>query len=107
MPNQKTKSDNDTSTARSAKAQKADEVQQAGSAKAGAGHDPVPEGGKAPSPLLAKGHPMPASSRAAADGTTEEGTSSATVGKAEKEAAAQKAALTKDQHGRGRRKAES
>lgn len=106
MPNRKTKSDNDTSTARSAKAQKADEVQQAGSAKAGAGHPPVPEGGKAPAPVKAKGHPMPASSRAAADGTTEEGTSSATVGKAEMEAAAQNAALTKEQHGRGRRKAE-
>ena len=106
MPRQKTKSDNDTSTARSAKAQKADEVQQAGSAKAGAGHDLVPEGGKSPAPLLATGHPMPASSRAAADGTTEEGTSHATVGKAEKEAAAQNAARTKDQHGRGRRKAE-
>ena len=106
MPHEKTKSDNDTSTARSAKAQKADEVQQAGSAKAGAGHPPVPEGGKAPSPVKAKGHPMPASSRAAAEGTIEEGTSSATVGKTEKEAAAQNAASTKEQHGRGRRKAE-
>ena len=106
MAHRKTKSDNDTSTARSAKAQKADEVQQAGSAKAGAGHMPVPEGGKAPSPVMAKGHPMPASSRAAADGTPEEGTSPATVGKAEKEAAERNAALTKEQHGRGRRKAE-
>ena len=106
MPHQKTKSDNDTSTARSAKAQKADEVQQAGSAKAGAGHAEVHEGGKAPAPTHAKGAPMPAASRAAAEGTTEEGTSSATVGKAEKEAAAQNAALTKEQHGRGRRKAE-
>jgi len=106
MPHEKTKSDNDTSTARSAKAQKADEVQQAGSAKAGAGHSPVPEGGKAPSPLHAKGEPMPASSRADADGTIEEGTSSATAGKAEKAAAAENAAMTKEQHGRGHRKSE-
>ncbi len=106
MPHQKTKSDNDTSTARSAKAKKADEVQQAGSAKAGAGHAAVPEGGKAPAPKSAKGEPMPASSRAAADGTTDEGTSSATAGKAEKAAAARKAELTKEQHGRGHRKAE-
>ncbi len=104
MPHQKNKSDNDTSTARSAKAQKAEEVQQAGSAKAGAGHPEVTEGGKAPSPLHNKGEPMPATSRASADGTPEEGTSSATAGKAEKEAAAKKAELTKDQHGRGHRK---
>ena len=106
MPHQKTKSDNDTTTARSAKAQKADEVQAAGSAKAGAGHPVVNEGGKAPAPKLAKGEPMPAASRAAADGTPEEGTSSATAGKAEKEAAAHKAELTKEQHGRGHRKSE-
>ncbi len=106
MPNRKTKSDNDTSTARSAKAQKAEEVQQAGSAKAGAGHPEVPEGGKAPAPVHSKGHPMPASSRAAAEGTTEEGTSSATAGKAEKEAAARNAELTKQQDGRGHRKSE-
>ncbi len=106
MPHEKTKSDNDTTTARSAKAQKAEEVQLAGTAKAGGGHDRVPEGGKAPSPLHAKGEPLPASSRAAAEGTTEEGTSHATAGKAEKEAAARNAALTKEQHGRGHRKAE-
>lgn len=106
MPHEKTKSDNDTSHARSAMAQKADEVREAGSARAGAGHSPVPEGGRAASPLHAKGQPMPAASRAAADGTPEEGTSSATAGKAEKQAAAQKAALTKEQHGRGHRKAE-
>lgn len=104
MPHQKTKSDNDTSTARSAKAQKADEIQQAGSAKAGAGHPEVAEGGKADSPLHTKGKPLPAASRAGADGTPEEGTSSATAGKAEKEAAAKNAELTKDQHGRGHRK---
>jgi len=106
VPHEKTKSDNDTSTARSAKAQKADEVQQAGSAKAGADHATVNEGGKAPAPKHGKGEPMPASSRAAADGTTEEGTSSATAGKAEKEAAPRKAELTQEQHGRGHRKAE-
>lgn len=106
MPHQKTKSDNDTSTARSAKAQKADEVQAAGSAKAGAGHPVVNEGGQAPSPKAAKGAPMPATSRAAADGTPEEGTSSATAGKAEKEAAHRKAELTQEQHGRGHRKSE-
>ncbi len=100
MPHEKTKSDNDTSHARSAKAQKADEVQQAGSAKAGAGHAPVPEGGPAASPLQAKGKPMPAASASDAP----EGTSTATAGKAEKEAAFEKAALTKDQHGRGHRK---
>ena len=108
MSHEKTKSDNDTSTARSAKAQKADEVQQAGTAKAGGAHgeDFVPEGGPAASPKRGKGAPMPAASRAAADGATEEGASSATAGKAEKEAAARNAALTKDQHGRGHRKSE-
>ena len=87
MPHTKNKSDNDTSTARSAKAQKADEVQQAGSAKAGAGHMEVPEGGKAEAPIHSKGKPMQATSRAENEGTTTEGTSSATAGKAEKEAA--------------------
>ena len=106
MPHSKTKSDNDTSTARSAKAQKADEVQQAGSAKAGAGHPDVPEGGKADAPTQGKGKPMQAASRAEADGTTTEGTSSATVGKAEKDAAFEKTLLTKAQHGRGHRKSE-
>lgn len=106
MPHEKTKSDNHTSHARSAKAQKADEVREAGNARAGAGHSPVPESGRAASPLHGKGQPMPAASRAAADGTTAEGTSSATAGKAEKQAAAQRAALTKEQHGRGHYKAE-
>ncbi len=106
MPHTKTKSDNDDSNARSAKAQKAEEVQRAGTAKAGGllGDDAVPEGGPAPAPKMAKGHPMPASSTT--DGTEEEGTSHATAGKAEKEAAARNAELTKDQHGRGHRKAE-
>ena len=91
---------------RSAKAQKAEEVQAAGSAKAGAGHPVVNEGGPAPSPTDGKGHPKPAASKADQDGAPEAGTSSATAGKAEKEAAAENAALTKEQHGRGRRKAE-
>lgn len=92
--------------ARSAKAQKADEVQMAGSAKAGAGHPTVTEGGKAEAPTEGKGKPKPATSRAHADTAPEAGTSSATAGKAEKEAAAENAALTKTQHGRGHRKAE-
>jgi hypothetical protein len=104
MAHEKTKSDNDTSTARSAKAQKAEEVQQAGSAKAGAGHADVPEGGLAAKPVRAKGEAMPASSTAGTNGTTDAGTSSATAGKAEKEAAFRNAELTKDQHGRGHRK---
>lgn len=105
MPHTKTKSDNDESHARSAKAQKAGEVQAAGTAKLPS-EDAVPEGGKAPSPKMSKGHPMPATSRADMDGTAQEGTSGATVGKAEKEAAARKAELTQDQHGRGHRKSE-
>ena len=91
--------------ARSAKAQKADEVQAAGSAKAGAGHSVVHEGGPAEAPTDGKGHPRPAASTADVDGSPQAGTSSATVGKAEKEAAAG-AGQAKEQHGRGRRKAE-
>ncbi len=107
MSKEKIKSDNETSTARSAKAQKADEVQRAGTAKADGGRgEVVPEGGPAAAPKRAKGAPMPAASRAAADDAPEAGASSATAGKAEKQAAAQKAALTKDQHGRGHRKSE-
>ena len=49
---------------RSAKAQKAEEVQRVGSAKAGAGHPVVEEGGQAESPTAGKGHPLPATSRA-------------------------------------------
>lgn len=106
MAHEKTKSDNDTTTARSAKAQKAEEVQRTGSAKAGAGHPDVPEGGKAEAPVHSKGHPMPAASTAAEGDPMAPGTSSATAGKAEKEAAAKKAELTKEQHGRGHRKSE-
>lgn len=102
MPHTKTKSDNDTSTAHSAKAQKADEVQAAGSAKAGAGHDDVPEGGKAEAPNEGRGKPKPATSRADIEGNPTEGTSSATVGKAEKEAA--HAIGTHKEHGRGHHK---
>ena len=96
----------ETSHARSAKAQKADEVQAAGTAKAGGTHGEafVPEGGHAPSPLRHKGAPLPAASRAATEGNEEAGTSSATAGKAEKQAAAANAALTKTQKGRGHRK---
>ncbi len=107
MSHQKTRSDNDTSTARSAKAQKADEVQQAGTAKAGGLHGDafVPEGGPAPSPIRHKGAPMPAASTATADDSAgEDGASSATAGKAEKQAAAEHAAATKKQDGRGHRK---
>lgn len=96
----------DTSHSGSAKAKKAEEVQQAGSAKAGAGHPVVNEGGKVEAPTEGKGRPKPATSSAHADHTPEAGTSSATAGKAEKEAAAANAALTKEQHGRGRRKSD-
>ena len=105
MAHEKNKSDNDTSHARSAKAQKAEEVQLAGSARAGAGHPAVPEGGPAEKPTHAKGEPMPARSTAS-EGMEEAGTSSATAGKAEKDAAHRNATLTKEQHGRGHRKAE-
>ena len=90
---------------RSAKAQKAEEVQATGSAKAGAGHPIVNEGGSSEAPTEGKGHPKPAASTADIDGASQDGTSSATVGKAEKEAAAG-AGQAKEQHGRGRRKAE-
>lgn len=89
----------------SAKHAKAIEVQEAGSAKAGAGHDVVTEGGKAEAPTEGKGHMKPAASRADAEGSTEAGTTSATSGKAE-QVAAEMAAADKEQHGRGRRKAE-
>ena len=47
---------------------------------------------------------MPAASRAAGESNDAAGTSSATAGKAEKEAAAHKAELTQTQDGRGHRK---
>ena len=103
MPHTKTKSDHQESHARSAKAQKAEEIQEAGTAKQ---LGDVPEGGPALAPKMAKGHPMPAASRAHDEGNTEAGTSTATAGKAEKEAAALNASLTKEQHGRGHRKSE-
>lgn len=90
---------------RSAKAQKADAVQASGSAKAGAGHPAVEEGGPAAPPTEGKGHPKPAASTADADGSPEGGTSTATAGRAEKDAA-EAAGHAKEQHGRGRRKAE-
>ena len=90
----------------SAKHAKAVEVQAAGSAKAGAGHPVVTEGGKAEAPTDGKGHPKPAASVAHEGHAPEAGTSGATAGKAEKDAALTNATLTKEQHGRGRRKAE-
>lgn len=93
------------SHSRSAKAKKAEEVREAGSARAGAGHPEVREGGPAPDPTRGKGEPMPAASVADTDGAPQAGTSPATVGKAEQEAAAE-AGAAKEQHGRGRRKAE-
>ena len=106
MANAKSTSGSETAHSRSAKAQKADEVQAAGSAKAGAGHPAVTEGGAAEAPTDCKGHPKPATSRADAEHTPEAGTSSATAGRSEKKHAFEKAAATKDQAGRGRRKAE-
>lgn len=93
------------SHSRSAKAQKAEEVQAAGNAKAGAGHPIVKEGGPVEAPSEGKGHAKPAASTANIDGASQDGTSSATAGKAEKDAAAG-AGHAKEQHGRGRRKAE-
>jgi len=95
----------ETDHSRSAKAQKADEVQTAGSAKAGAGHPDVPEGGKADAPTEGKGQPKSAASNAPSGATSDAATSTATVGKAEKEAAAA-AGAAKEQHGRGHRKAD-
>ena len=93
---------------RSAKAQKADEVQAAGTAKAGGQHggETVGEGGPAPETTFTKGAPKPAASKADEDGTPVEGTSSATVGRAEMDQAAGIGA-TKTASGRGRRKAEA
>ena len=81
-------------------------MQQVGSAKAGAGHPVVNEGGKAEAPTAGKGHAKPAASVAHDGHAPEAGTSAATAGKAEKDAAFKNATLTKDQHGRGRRKSE-
>lgn len=92
------------SHSRSAQAQKVDEVQAAGSAKAGTGQDEVLEGGKAENPTEGKGRPKPATSRADAEGGPDAGTSSATAGKAEKEHAAESGAAK--EHGRRHRKAE-
>ncbi len=95
----------DQSHSRSAQAQKAEQVQMAGSAKAGAGHPVVHEGGPPEAPTEGKGHPKPAASANDIEGASLDGTSAATAGKAEKEAAAG-AGHAKEQHGRGRRKAE-
>ena len=96
-----------TPTAIQAEAQKADEVQAAGTAKAGGQHgDTVAEGGPPPETTFTKGAPKPAASKADEDGTPVEGTSSATVGRAEMNQAAGIGA-TKTASGRGRRKAEA
>ncbi|MCJ2069484.1 hypothetical protein MKK75_11895 [Methylobacterium sp. J-030] len=89
----------------SAQEKKAAEVQAAGSAKADAGHPAVLEGGKVETPTEGKGHPKSAASSAPAGATDDAATSTATAGKAEKDAAAAIGAA-KDQHGRGHRKAE-
>lgn len=91
---------------RSAKVQKADEVQASGSAKAGGPHagESVTEGGQAPAPTQGKGVAKPAASKAANEGRPEDGTSGATVGRAEKAEAAG-IASTRTASGRGRRKA--
>ncbi len=101
----KTASNDDAPQTRSAQHQKAEEVQMAGSAKAGAGHPVVTEGGKADAPTEGHGKPKPAASRAHDEGSPDAATSSATAGKAEKEAAHENAVLTKTQEGRGHRKA--
>ena len=75
------------------------------------GHHPKPgdnvaEGGVAPAPTEGHGAPKGSASKAAAEGTEiGEGTSAATVGKAEKEHAAA-AGAAKTQSGRGHRKHE-
>lgn len=89
----------------SAQEQKAAEIQAAGSAKADTGHPEVLEGGKADAPTEGKGHAKSAASNAPLGATSDAATSTATVGKAEKEAAAA-AGASKEQHGRGHRKAE-
>ncbi len=88
---------------RSAAVEKAGELDDSAGGRAGAGHAPVTEGGKAEAPTEGKGKPKPATSRAHADAAPEAGTSAATAGKAEKDAAAT-AGGSKPQHGRGHRK---
>lgn len=95
-----------TSRPRSAQDSKTAEVQEAGTAKAdGPYGSSVHEGGPPPETTFAKGAPKPSASKADEDGTPTEGTSSATVGRAEQEYAAGVGA-TKTASGRGRRKAE-
>ena len=64
------------------------------------------EGGPPPERTLGKGVPKPAASKADIEGKPDEGTSSATVGRAEMSEAAGIGA-TKTTSGRGRRKAEA
>jgi len=89
----------------SAQAQQAAKVQEAGSARVDAGHPDVPKGGMAEGPTEGKGHSKSAASNAPPGATSDAATSTATVGKAEKQAAAT-AGAEKEQHGRGHRKAE-
>lgn len=84
---------------------KAAEAQQAGGNAIDSGHAPVLEGGKAESPTEGRGHPKSAASSAPEGATSEGAISTATAGKAEKEAAAA-AGAAKEQHGRGHRKSE-
>ena len=86
-------------------AQKAAEIQAAGSASPGAGHPVVMEGGKAEAPTDGKGRAKPSASAADAGGAPDAGASTATAGKHEKQEA-ENAAMAKEQHGRGHRKAE-
>lgn len=92
---------------RSAKAEKASEVQAAGTAKAGGLHagESVTEGGLAPAPTRAKGAPKPAASKAEDEGKPTDGTSNATAGRDEMSEAA-RVASAKNASGRGRRKAD-
>lgn len=105
MPHKTTKSHHESHADRAAATKHAAEEQQAAHAKAAALADAVPEGGPADLPLAHKGEPMPSASHAHDLGASEEATSTATVGKDEKEAA-HRAGLAKGEHGRGHRKAE-
>lgn len=105
MPHKTTKSHHDTHAERAAATKHAAEDQQAAHAKAAAIVDAVPEGGPADSPLMHKGEAMPSASHAHDLGASDEATSTATVGKDEKEAA-HRAGLAKGEHGRGHRKVE-
>ena len=97
-------SQNKTGKGSASVAQKAAEIQAAGTARPDAGHPEVAEGGRAEAPTEGPGHAKVAASTAP-DGASATGTSAATAGKAEQQAA-HEAGLAKEQHGRGHRKAE-